>query len=140
MIVNSHPCLTSNNRANNLCPMKYGERLKAARNHAKLTQARLAELSEIAQPTISELETTGENGSIHTTRFARICGVSADWLAEEIGEMIPNFYQTCDPKIIAVARVMEPMPEYVKDAAVQDVSKIAELVARTRDDGDGTHG
>lgn len=29
-------------------------------------------------------------GSVHTVRFARACGVSPDWLDDEIGEMRPE--------------------------------------------------
>lgn len=120
--------------------MDYGERLKLARKHAKMTQEGLAEAAEVKQPSISYLENTsnGCTGSEFTARFARILGVSVDWLADEIGEMIPDYYRTTDPKIIAVAKVMEPMPEYGKDAAVKDVAEVAELIAQAK--ANGTHG
>ena len=119
--------------------MDYGQRLKAARDHAKLSQAQLAELAGIKQPSISHLETHPDaTGSEFTARLARHCGVSADWLADEFGEMIPSVYQTTDPKIIAVARVMEPLPEYAKDAAVKDVTEVAELIALARASGSGS--
>lgn len=54
--------------------------------------------------------------------------------------MTPLVYQTTDPKIIAVAKVMEPMPEYAKDAAVKDVAEVAELIARATHGGNGTDG
>ena len=69
--------------------MRYGERLKAAREYAKLNQTQLAEDCGVTQPTISELETTPAIGSSFTARFARRCNVSVDWLADEIGDMIP---------------------------------------------------
>jgi len=47
----------------------------------------------------------------------------------------PNFYKTTDPKIIAVARAMEPLPEYGKDAAVKDVAEVAELIAHAKANG-----
>jgi len=70
--------------------MKYGERLYAARKHAKLSQAALAEAVGISQPTVHYLEEVSNDaqGSEHTARFARICGVSADWLSDEIGQML----------------------------------------------------
>lgn len=120
--------------------MRYGERLRIARKHAGLTQDALAEAVGMRQPTISEIEAVNENGSVFTARLARACGVSVDWLADEIGEMIPRVYQTSDPKIIAVARCMEPMPEYGKDAAVKDVAEVAQLIAQAKANGDGTHG
>ncbi len=121
--------------------MRYGERLRKARNFRDWTQAQLAEQSTVSQSLISQLETsTTATGSEYTNRLARILGVSVDWLADEIGEMLPDYYQTTDPKIIAVARVMEPMPEYGKDAAVKDVAEVAELIAQAKANGDGTNG
>lgn len=122
--------------------MEYGERLKLARKHANLTQDALADESGVKQPSISYLENIRNEctGSEFTARFARVCGVSVDWLADEIGEMVPVIYQTTDPKIIAVAKVMEPMPEYAKDAAVKDVAEVAELIAQAARGGNGTDG
>lgn len=87
MIVNRLPFLTADNRGYMFHGMRYGERLKAARLYAELTQMELAERCGIAQPTISELEAT-DGGSAYTTRLARACGVSPDWLADEIGGWI----------------------------------------------------
>ena len=122
--------------------MKYGERLKLARDHAGLNQDQLAELAGIKQPSVSYLEkkTSKAKGSEHTARFARICRVSVDWLSDEIGDMIPMVYQTTDPKIIAAARVMEPLSEYGKSAAVKNVTEIAQLIAHAQDGGNGTDG
>lgn len=121
------------------CGMRYGERLKAARTHAELTQAELAERCGIAQPTISELEAT-DGGSAYTTRLARACGVSPDWLADEIGEMQPSGIFVTDQKLIAAHKVMEALPEYGKDAAIKAIVETAELIERARANGDGTNG
>lgn len=76
--------------------MTYGERLKAAMDHAGITQNELAERVgysapeklRVTQANISKLiNQAGIKGSAHTARFARICGVSEDWLAYEEGEM-----------------------------------------------------
>ena len=99
--------------------MKYGERLKLARKDAKMTQAALAEAAGLSQPTIHHLESETSEGSIYTPRLARLLKVSADWLADEIGEMRPMLYTTADPKIIAVAKLMQDLPEYGKDAAAK---------------------
>lgn len=73
---------------------KYGARLKAARKHAKLSQADLAEMVGLSQPTISNLEKpeNDASGSEYTVKLARACGVSVDWLDDEIGEMLPSGY------------------------------------------------
>jgi len=104
-----------------------------ARLHAHLSQAELAEQSGVTQPTVSQLEnSTTDNGSAHTVRFARACGIIPDWLDDEIGEMIPAYFQTTDPKIIAACRLMEPLPEYAKDMAVKELAQVTELIANVR--------
>lgn len=121
--------------------VKYGDRLRLARKHAGLSQLRLAELAGVSQSTVSQLEnSTTDIGSLHTVRFARVCGISPDWLDDEVGEMIPRTYQTTDPKIIAVAKLMEPLPEYGKDAAAKDVAEVAQLIKHATGDGNGTDG
>lgn len=89
--VNRSVYLTNNRHGYSLQTMKYGERLKTARKHAGLSQAALAERAGISQPTVHYLEDVANDaqGSEHTTRLARACGISADWLSDEIGEMIP---------------------------------------------------
>jgi len=138
--VNRFVYLTRQSNGYRFANMKYGERLKMAREHAGLTQQQLADACNIRQPSVQHLEDVRNNssGSIHTVMFARVCGVSADWLADNTGEMLPHEYRTTDPKIIAVARCMEPMPEYGKDAAVKDVAEVAQLIAQAK--ANGTHG
>lgn len=139
--VNGFPITGRNSHADKISDMRYGERLRAARKHAGLSQAQLAEAVGITQATISQIETSAsDGGSVHTVRFARVCGVSPDWLDDEVGDMIPMTYTTSDPKIIAVARVMESLPEYGKDAATKDVAEVAELIDRARHGGNGTDG
>lgn len=143
MIVNRHAFLTEDRRGYMFCTMRYGERLKAARTHAELTQTELAERCGIAQPTISELEAT-DGGSAYTTRLARACGVSPDWLADEIGEMKPSGMLVTDPKLLAGLKVMMDLPEYGRDAALKTLAATAQLIehAKTSGDtnGDGTNG
>lgn len=56
--------------------------------------------------------------------------------------MVPTVYRTSDPKLIAVCRIMEDKAEYVKDAAVKEVTQILELVdqAKAASDKSGTGG
>jgi len=131
--VNKPACFSINNFPYMLSPMNYGERLRMARLHAHLSQAELAEQSGVTQPTVSQLEnSTTDNGSAHTVRFARACGISPDWLDDENGEMIPAYFSTTDPKIIAACRLMEPLPEYAKDMAVKELAQVTELIANVR--------
>lgn len=111
--------------------MKYGLRLKAAREFAGLTQKGLAERANVGtQESISKLERTDAKGSEFTVQYAIACGVNPVWLATGEGEMAPALYYTTDPKIIAAARVMEAMPEYALDEAIKSVATIEKLVHR----------
>lgn len=81
--------LTSSPSSNKFANMKYGQRLKTARG--KLTQAKLSEGSGVSQSLISQLENSETaTGSEYTVRLARALSVSADWLADEIGDMRPE--------------------------------------------------
>jgi SOS-response transcriptional repressor LexA len=64
------------------------ERIKSARNHARLTQKALALKAGVEQPVISQLETGKNLQSAHLPKIAHACGVSAIWLSENIGPMI----------------------------------------------------
>lgn len=137
-LVNRLLYLTANNRAYRLRCMKYGERLRLARERAGLTQGTLAELVGMKQPSIAYLENLDNEASASefTVKLARALKVSVDWLDDEIGEMIPVRYSTSDPKIVAMCLAMEPTPEYVKDAAVKAVLSTCELAARAIANGE----
>jgi transcriptional regulator with XRE-family HTH domain len=65
----------------------FGERLVAARKHAKLSQPELARRADMSQSNLSELERSGQ-GSAKTSRIAQICGVRAAWLESGTGPML----------------------------------------------------
>ncbi|WP_438283796.1 LexA family protein [Pseudomonas alabamensis] len=66
------------------------ERLKAARQHAQLTQKALAQQVGVEQPVISQLETGKNLQSAHLPKIAHVCGVNAIWLSEALGPMLPE--------------------------------------------------
>lgn len=109
--------------------MKYGERLKAARTYAGLTQGELADRVKNAttQANISYLENSDATGSELTAQFAAACGINALWLATEEGSMISK-YQTSDEKIIRAAMLMEQLPEVAKDHTIKEIAETAELI------------
>lgn len=107
--------------------MTFSERLKKARLRKGLTQADLAQKAEISQPTIWHLENNAA-GSEHTTRLARLLDVNADWLSEEIGEMMR--VEQRDPRIEHVLKVMESLPPYAVDAGVREIDSLAELISQ----------
>lgn len=80
---------------------EFGKRLRAARNHANLTQKGAAKLTGIAQSTISTAEREGES-STEVTTYALAYGVNAHWLATGQGSMLePNF----EPRTYTAAAV-----------------------------------
>ncbi len=99
-----------------------------------MTQTQLAELAQVNQSLISQLENSlTATGSEYTARFSRALGVSVDWLADEIGEMRPpkigpHEQKELDPRIAHVVKVMESLPPYAVDAGVREIDSLAELV------------
>lgn len=67
--------------------MKFGARLRSARTSARLTQADLAELTNIPQQTISKIERGDQESSSYVVQLALACGVSPQWLALGCGDM-----------------------------------------------------
>lgn len=65
---------------------EFGKRLKAAREHAGLTQDELAAIVGLAQSTIASAEARGD-GSRKTAQIAAACKVRPAWLASGEGAM-----------------------------------------------------
>lgn len=135
--VNKRTALTRDKVAYIVESMRYGERLRKAREYAGCTQAQLAErVSElggdltISQSTISQLEKGDATGSEFTVQFAISCGVKPQWLAVGSGPMIDT-YRT-DHRIAHVVMVMENMDDVVRDEAVKEVDHLAQLATRLR--------
>lgn len=76
--------------------MNYSQRLKAARKHAKLTQAELSKAVGITQTSISDLERGKSASSTFGASIARICGVSALWLETGEGSMTAEAHDSAD--------------------------------------------
>lgn len=120
--------------------MKYGDRLKVARTHAKLRQEDLAEMSGASQQTISYLENSEASGSEFTVQFAEACGVRPQWLAIEQGDMVDGMVvddprlkaALKDPKKVNVLLLMEPLPAYAVDHVIKDIAEITELIEQSR--------
>lgn len=95
-----------------------------------MTQAKLEELSGVSQPLISQLENSKTaTGSEYTNRLARALGVSPDWLADEIGEMVPMTHTITDPRIAAIARMLEEeRADYLVDKIQKDLTADIELM------------
>lgn len=68
--------------------MEFKERLKAARQYAKLNQTELAARAGLTQTSISDLERGKSKATAFATQIASACGVSPMWLAEGVGDML----------------------------------------------------
>lgn len=132
--VNKCAFLTLDKLANIVYPMRYGERLKTARG--SMTQAKLSELSGVSQPLISQLENSETaTGSEYTARLARALKISVDWLADEIGEMIPAYETVTDQTEIAALRLLRQMPATYRAQAVRQIDSLAEFAKHIDDNG-----
>jgi SOS-response transcriptional repressor LexA len=67
-----------------------GQRVKAARTYAGLTQVQLAEKAKMDQTTISKLEKGHNAKSAFCVRIAVACGVSPVWIETGQGDMLPK--------------------------------------------------
>ncbi|HTJ95931.1 MAG TPA: helix-turn-helix transcriptional regulator [Rhodocyclaceae bacterium] len=137
--VKQYPVLTLAQQKNKFADMRYGERLRAARQATGLTQALLSEKSGVLQSLISQLETSlTATGSEYTNRLARAMAINPDWLSDEIGGMFPSDYKTHDPKLVAAMKIMEDMPEYARDEAIKSIASIKKLTEHRQESSTGT--
>lgn len=104
---------------------EFGKRLKAAREHAKLTQDELAELVGLAQSTIAAAENSGA-GSRKTAQIAAVCKVRASWLANGDGAMTETIGAWTENHHPLVGPNMGPL-------LAQEVSHPGYIVAPTLD-------
>lgn len=68
--------------------MELKDRVRQAREYAKLTQTELAKLSGVSQQAIGRLENGRSKGSKALAAIAVACQVSTAWLVDETGEML----------------------------------------------------
>lgn len=85
--------------------------------HARVTQQNIAYLEK------------GNRRTSYIAELAVILHVHTDWLALGIeprkrNDLVP--FTTSDPKLVAVLKLMQDMPEYQKDQAVKIVDAIAQ--------------
>jgi len=114
--------------------MKYGERLRAAREHAKLSQSALAAKAEVGtQENVSKLERGEAEGSEFTVQYARACGVRPEWLALEDGSMGATELGQ-DQRIITALKIMQELPNYAVDIAIKEIASIAQLIQAAKAD------
>lgn len=134
---NSPIYLTGNSAGYSLLCMSFSERVKAARTFANLTQEQLAEKAGMRQPSVWYLENCKGDGqrSKYTAGIASACGVNASWLADGIGEMLPDYYHITDQRMAEALRIMENLPDYAVNEALKSLAGIASLVNHNKQNG-----
>lgn len=86
----------------------YGERVRLAREHARLSQAQLGKaIGGLKQPSILAIEKR-ETKSKYTLDIARITGVRAEWLESGEGQMIARDQQPKPPAVDIQERLTDP--------------------------------
>lgn len=132
LFVNKYGYLAGHKHACRLSGMRYGERLKAARNHAGLSQQQVADAAGCSQPNVQMLEASQTaSGSEFTVQFAKACGVRPEWLAMEQGDMVDG-YVVEDRRIIHLAQVCERLPDYAVDQLVLQGDAMAQLIQKAK--------
>lgn len=127
--VNILRCLTGNNYERNFYQMELSERIRKARQHAKLTQEQLSSKSGVAQQVISKLENGKQFETAGIVKIARACNVSADWLEDETGPMLtrgsidtehdqPEYIR----KVVETMHCMEPTEQYLAARLVETIA------------------
>lgn len=119
--------------------MKFCERLKLAREHAGLTQQQLIDRLPLksdgkplmAQPNLAKMEkSVNAKGSIYSVFIAKACGISAEWLVNEVGSMIEPAYDNLSNDLKLHMKVMQDLPEYARTEVIRDAIKTAELITK----------
>lgn len=114
--------------------MKFSERVKAARIHAKLSQEELALAVGLTQGLISKIERGDQEETAAVVKIAAACGVSPYWLDTGDGEMVVE-YQNRTQFETQVFLAMQKM-----DAATQyQLVKISHSLAESDKDNGTSH-
>jgi SOS-response transcriptional repressor LexA len=71
--------------------MKYGERLRIAREHKGLSQDELVKISGVKQGTISKIERGDQNSSGFDAELSHALGIEAMWLKKGLKEFAPDW-------------------------------------------------
>jgi transcriptional regulator with XRE-family HTH domain len=127
--------------------MKFSERLKAAREHAQLTQQQLVDKLGfkpdgkplMSQANLAKMEINpNAKGSIYSISIAKVCGVNPEWLSVEAGKMLSSY--DLSPELMAHMQVMQQLPGYARTEVIRDAIKTVELIAKATEDANKPNG
>lgn len=110
--------------------MDFAQRIKAAREHAKLTQTELAKRVNLPQQVISKLERGKQYETAAIAKIASICGVNTSWLDRGEGKMMG-----INPRIAHLNKLLEGQPDYVIDEAIKNITSDIELLKKAKQNG-----
>ncbi len=105
---NTNVVCLSNTFALEFIAMKYGERLKAAREHKGLTQEELVKLSKVKQGTISKIERGDQQSSGFDAVLAYHLDVDAMWLTTGNEKFAPDWLNPNAPIQSYTKQINEP--------------------------------
>lgn len=92
--------------------LTYGDRLRLAREHKKLSQDKLAELSGVKQGTISKIERGDQHSSGFDAELSYALDVEAMWLKTGKDNFAPSWLLTGHPDTVPrLESNVEPGPE-----------------------------
>lgn len=129
IVLDDHCCVVLNSY-----PMKLGERLRAARKHAGMSQEELGDKAGCGQGVVSKIERGDQDTTAYVVKLARACGVSVDWLDDGSGEML-GIPHPQTPEQLKVLQAMANMPKHQQ----QNLVKISNTFAEP-ETLDGTNG
>jgi SOS-response transcriptional repressor LexA len=105
---NTNVVCLSNTFALEFISMKYGERLRIAREHKGLTQEELVKISGVKQGTISKIERGGQHSSGFDAVLAYHLDIDAMWLTTGDDKFAPNWLSINDPIESYTQQINEP--------------------------------
>lgn len=111
--------------------MKFSDRLKQARKHAKLSQEELALAVGCSQGAVSKIERGDQEESALVVKFAVACGVNPVWLDTGNGEMVATELNL-SPQMQTHIKVLQQLPDYAVEEVIRDAIKTSELIEKAQ--------
>lgn len=107
-------------------PMTLAERIKLAREHAKLSQEELADMIGCSVDLIRKLEQGNRNNTTFIVKISTACKVRPEWLDDGSGEMTDGLYVE-NERIKKAVLLMQELPDYALDEAIKGLDSVSKL-------------
>lgn len=106
--------------------MTFADRIKLAREHAKLSQEALADMIGSSVDLVRKLEQGNRNTTTFIVKIATACKVRPEWLDDGTGEMTDGLYVDSE-KIKKAVLLMQELPDYALDEAIKGLDSVSKL-------------